>query len=53
MGVFAGNFWSRDFLGFGFLSPFDHPGCLECTFLGLYQTLYVLFHPIVEKLESI
>jgi len=41
------------FFGFGFLSPFDHRGCLECTPLGLYQTLYVLFHPIVEKLESI
>lgn len=59
----AGNFWSReflgfvesswDFLGFGFLSPFDHPGCLEYTPLGLYQTLYVVFHLIVEKLESI
>ena len=56
-----GNFWSRDFLGFvenpgdfegfGFLSPFDHPGCLQYTPLGLYQTLYVVFHSTVEKLE--
>ena len=40
----AGNFWSRDFLGFvenpgdfegfGFLSPFDHPGCLQYTSSG-------------------
>ena len=62
--ILAGNFLSRDFWGFvespgdfggfGFLSPFDHPGCLEYTPLGLYyQTLYVVFHPMVEKQESI
>ena len=37
--------------GLDFCLSFDHPGCLQYTPLGLYQTLYVVFHSIVEKLE--